>query len=427
MLPAFKQRILDLDAEVIELAKPINVLKHLNWPDELEAKFLDDWRAGRPCLPEVEFCIPDWTKAITALVDFQKRCEGDDPLLQFLRSTAWSYAEAGRMLMAAGTPQFTECSIRLYGRPNDVYQTQSFTGLDAAAFLLEKTDDLLSGTTIRPAVFDMTAPEFAAKLQLAINAYFVEDSVKVIVDDKLSSKAIAGTTRIRIRSSAMFNALDFDQLYHHEALIHTATAINGRRQTLLKSLGLSAPRTTRTQEGLAVFAELATRSIDIQRLRRLALRILAIKQVLDGADFIECFRFFLEGGQDEREAYKSTQRIFRGGDVRGGIPFTKDSAYLKGVMEAHVLMNLAIRDNKPEIIERLFAGRLTMGDAIALGPCFDAGILDRPRYVPPWAQDTSRVAALLAYGSFMMNVDLKSISLENFVRAEERFTDPIET
>jgi uncharacterized protein (TIGR02421 family) len=225
----------------------------------------------------------------------------------------------------------------------------------------------------------------------------------------------------------MFSELDFDQLYHHEALIHTATAINGKRQTHLKSLGLSAPRTTRTQEGLAVFAELATRSIDIQRLRRLALRILAIKRVLDGADFVECFQFFLNGGQDEREAYKSTQRIFRGGDVRGGIAFTKDSAYLKGVMEAHVLMNLAIRDNRPEIIERLFAGRLTMGDAITLGPCFDSGILDRPRYVPPWARDSRRLAASLAYGTFMMNVDLKNLSLDNFVRGERRMSNPKET
>ena len=30
--------------------------------------------------------------------------------------------------------------------------------------------------------------------------------------------------------------------------------------------------------------------------------------------------------------------------------FTKDSAYLKGLMETHVLMNVAIRDNQPQII-----------------------------------------------------------------------------
>jgi uncharacterized protein (TIGR02421 family) len=267
----------------------------------------------------------------------------------------------------------------------------------------------------------LPAAPFAQRLQRAVDAYFVDDPVKVVVDNNLSSKAIAGTTRIRVRGSAVFTELDFDQLYHHEALVHVGTAINGRRQTNLKSLGLAAPRTTRTQEGLAVFAELATRSIDIDRLRRLALRILALRRALDGADFIECFKFFLDAGQDERESYKSAQRIFRGGDVRGRVAFTKDSAYLKGLMETHVLLNVAIRDNQPQIVERLFAGRLTISDAITLAPHFDSGFLKRPHYTPPWARDTRRLAASLAYSSFMMNVNLEPVTLDRFVTATTRF------
>ena len=414
------RRVAGLDARLPSLAKPIRVLKYLNWPDALEEAFLAGWRAGRPALPQVEVSVPDWSDQVTALDGLAREAAGDDPVLQYLRRTAQSYAEAGRMLMAAGTPRFTECSIRLYGRPDDFYRTQSFTGVEAARFLLEKTAHLMSGDYVAPARSDMDAPTFAGRLQRAIDAYFVDDKVEVRVDDDLSSKAIAGTTRIRIRGSAMFSELDFDQLYQHEALIHTATAVNGRRQPNLKSMALGAPRTTRMQEGLAVFAELATRSIDISRLRRLALRIQALKQALDGGDFIDCFRTFLEAGQDEREAYKSTQRIFRGGDVRGRVAFTKDSAYLKGLMETHVLMNLAIRDNQPRVIERLFAGRLTHSDAITLAPYFESGYLSRPHYVPPWAEDTRRLAASLAYSSFMMNVDLGAISLDNFVTAAER-------
>jgi uncharacterized protein (TIGR02421 family) len=420
MTLALQNRVADLDAQLIELARPINVLKGLNWPDAVEESFLAAWRAGRPALPHVEPCLPDWRSEIAALEDFVRRCEGDDPILRFLRRTASSYAEAGRMLMAAGTPEFTERSIRLYGRPDDVYETQPFTGVDAAAFLLEKTDHLTRGGFVAPLTPDLPAGPFAERLQKAIDAYFVDDRVSVVVDHKLSSKAIAGTTRIRVRASAMFTELDFDQLYHHEALIHVGTALNGRRQTNLKSLGLSAPRTTRTQEGLAVFAELATRSIDIDRLRRLALRILALRRALDGADFIECFQFFLQAGQDERESYKSAQRIFRGGDVRGRVAFTKDSAYLKGLMETHVLLNVAIRANQPQIVERLFAGRLTMSDTITLAPYFESGFLQRPHYVPPWARDTRRLAASLAYSSFMMNVDLGPVTLDRFVLAANR-------
>ena len=65
-----------------------------------------------------------------------------------------------------------------------------------------------------------------------------------------------------------------------------ATAINGRRQLNLKCLQLGVPRTTRSQEGIAVFAEIVTRSMDISGLRRLALRIQILKNALEGADFI---------------------------------------------------------------------------------------------------------------------------------------------
>lgn len=420
MVGSHTDRVAALDGRLIELARPMLVLKHLNWPDAIEETFLDGWRNGRPALPKVELHLPDWSQQIEALEDFVRQCDGDDCVLEFLRRTAESYAEAGRMLMAAGTPEFTERSIHLYGRPNDVYATQSFTGLEAAAFLLDKTDHLLRGRYVAPAESAMPADQFARRLQEAVNAYFVDDQVQVVVDNELSSKAIAGTTRIRIRGSALFSDLDFDQLYNHEALVHTATALNGRRQPHLKSLSLGAPRTTRTQEGIAVFSELVTRSIDISRLRRLALRIKVLSAALDGADFLNCFRIFLEAGQDEREAYKSAQRVFRGGDVRGGIVFTKDSAYLKGLMETHVMMNVAIRDDQPELIERLFAGRLTLADTMTLGPAFESGFLQRPRYVPPWARDTRRLAATLAYSSFMMNVELGAVTLDRFVAAENR-------
>lgn len=58
-------------------------------------------------------------------------------------------------------------------------------------------------------------------------------------------------------------------------------------------------------------------------LRRIALRVVMVKQALDGADFIEVFRGFLDAGQSEVESYRSAARVFRGGDVRGKVCFTK--------------------------------------------------------------------------------------------------------
>jgi hypothetical protein len=157
------QRIAELDYQLCELAKPILVLKYLSWPDTIEDAFIQSWRAGRAVLPDIRPCVPNWRSEIEALDDFVIRCEGEDPLLQFLRRSAWSYAEAARMLMSAGTSEFTTRSINLYGRPDDIYATQSFTGVDAAAFLLEKTDALLRGSYVAPSEAVEPAEQFAKR------------------------------------------------------------------------------------------------------------------------------------------------------------------------------------------------------------------------------------------------------------------------
>jgi hypothetical protein len=182
---------------------------------------------------------------------------------------------------------------------------------------------------------------------------------------------------------------------------------------------LGAPRTTRTQEGIATLAELSTLSMDINRLRRLALRVRAVKSGLDGADFLQTFRGFLEAGQSEEDSYKSAERVFRGGDVRGKIVFTKDAAYLGGLLEVHTFLRVAIQDNRPELIGRLFAGRLTLGDVFELSPCFESGILVPAVHVPPWAADLRRIAAMLAYSGFMSRVQLEGLSTSDFLEMDE--------
>jgi len=159
--------------------------------------------------------------------------------------------------------------------------------------------------------------------------------------------------------------------------------------------------------------------MDIQRLRRIALRVRAIDQALNGADFIEVFRGFLGSGQTEEESYKSAQRVFRGGDVRGKVAFTKDCVYLKGVLEVHTLLRVAIRDNRPDLLRNLFAGRLTIGDVVELTPYFESGLLAPPRYVPPWARDLRCLAAFLAYSAFIMNIDLSKVKLEHISAGED--------
>jgi uncharacterized protein (TIGR02421 family) len=412
------EKIATLDGQLLQASRKVKVLSTLSWPVGVAEKFLEGWHKGNPILPQAKLLAPDIDDSVKALEGIANKCDQDDPVEKFLFETALSYANAGRMLMGVGTPEFTKYSAKVYGRPDFVYKNQGLSAVDGAKFFLEVTDNLLSGQYIPTTEADISATDFAKWLKTKADTYFKHDSVEVVVDETISAKALAGATRIRLRSSALFSQLDKDQLLNHEAFVHTGTQLNGRKQTNLKSLGLGAPRTTRTQEGIAVLAELITNSIDINRLRRIALRVIAVKNALDGADFIDLFKFFLDAGQTETESVQSAQRVFRGGAVEGGVVFTKDAVYLQGLLEVHALLRLAIRDNRPSLVGNLFAGRLTIADAFRLDPVFESGWLVPATYVPAWASDLRRLAASMAYSAFMGKINLDNVSLERVIELE---------
>ena len=146
--------------------------------------------------------------------------------------------------------------------------------------MLAITDEMIDHRLLPTVPFDIPAETFAA-------ACCASASRPMFRHDDGRGRARPGTCRPRPRLAASAsrcaprrcspNATS-SSCTEHEAFIHTLTSLNGRHQPHLKVLGLGAPRTTRTQEGLATFAEIITGAIDISRLRRIALRVVMVKQ-----------------------------------------------------------------------------------------------------------------------------------------------------
>src|SRR5690606_5694975 len=128
------------------------------------------------------------------------------------------------------------------------------------------------------------------------------------------------------------------------------------------------------QEGLATFAEVITGAIDLSRLKRLALRIIAIDRALSGANFVETFEYFLNNGQSEKESYWSAARIFRGGQPDGNIRFTKDGVYLDGLIKVHSLFQWAIMHDRMGLLHLLFCGRVSIEDLFLLEGALTDGL-----------------------------------------------------
>lgn len=424
-MTALAHPFVELDRELVHVAKDVKILSAISWPGELAERFLSGWRAGRPELPAPPPAKLTFDAAALEALARLARPAGEHPIARFIARTADSYLRAARMLQAAGTPDFGKRSVALYGKPTDPVAPGGVTNLAAAEHFIQATQELAKSDYLPPETNAYRAAQLRDLLQQRLTPVFTRDQVEVVLDPTLTSKAAAGAVSVRIRPDARFNRHDLEQLFHHEALVHTATVLNGRHQPHLGCLSLGSPRTTATQEGLATFAELITGAIDLGRLRRLALRVKAIHLALEGADFIEVFKFFRASGQSERESYFSTARIFRGGDVRGGAAvFTKDGVYLRGLLNVHTFFHAALTARKVQFPQHLFAGRLTCGDVVDLEECFTSGLVAPPVYEPEWVKNRSRLAAYLAFSSLSHTLPIEQARTEHFAhlsRTTERY------
>jgi uncharacterized protein (TIGR02421 family) len=117
-----------------------------------------------------------------------------------------------------------------------------------------------------------------------------------------------------------------EALIAHEIGTHVVTYVNGKTQPF-RQLSVGLPGYDELQEGIAVLAEHLVGGFSRPRLRLLAARVLAVRRMADGADFVEVFRE-LDRAHDfaQRTAFTITMRVFRGGGL------TKDAAYLRGLV-----------------------------------------------------------------------------------------------
>jgi len=405
----------ELDRRLVAATRGIRLLQSVSWPASIEMDFVAAWKAGTARLPEITYPKFDFAETREALLGISIAAEPGHPLGDYIRRTAQSWRIATELLDAIGTPAITEHSARLFGKPTDLVPGAKLTNVDAARHFIAIADEFVSSAVLDDSAESIPADLLRVDLQMQLDAFFGINVVRVETDPELIAKAAAGATRIRLRSMTNFSSYDRSQLVEHEAFVHSLTALNGREQPHLKSLARSSPRITATQEGLAVFAELMSGSIDIERMKRISLRIIAIDMALRGADFIEVFRFFLDAGQSETDSFASAQRVFRGAPLKGGVAFTKDTVYLHGLLSVHTFFRWALKHKHLQACRNLFAGKLALHDVMALEPYFDNGYIAQPRYLPPWVQHANGLAGTLAFSLFANQIRLDRVEAEDLV------------
>jgi len=404
---AISERLLallrEVSADILDAQRPLRVIRLLAWPEEVERVFFEN---GARELPRPSYQVPREIEAAGKRFEaLAQRVTGDNEIERFLHETCVAMATAARMLHAIGNKDFYYQSVEIYGRPSSLSSDRRTTNLDLARHF----EQVIAGYAPPPAAVDqpaIEAEEAAAQLRTRIQSRFPGHEVRVVIGDDGAANASASVYEVKLKRGARFSPRDLRQIEYHELGVHVTTAINGRAQPAMPFIGVPSPRTTRTQEGLAVFSEFVTRSTSLARVRRLCDRTLAVQMAEEGANFLDLYRFFLARGHDERASFDCARRVCRGGLVEGGAPFTKDVCYLDGLLRVTNFLRIALTKGQSQLVRLLFVGKLAVEDI----PLFDRlareGVVSEPVYLPAWAQDLSYLTAFMSYTAFLGRSDL---------------------
>lgn len=396
-----RAKILEAAQRLRHAETGVRILRTLDWDWSVRADFFAN---GARELPRVNYPTFDPAPVHAELRDATRGLDDRSPEGRWLLRSAESIGASADLLASTGTPAFAQHGARLFGLP-----TSDLSGATplALAQRVEELDGELRGIDLGdPLPACHLSDGVARRLRDASVKLFGDEAPEVVVVNHLSSNAIAGPRRIQVRRDACFTDRDAEQLVQHEVHVHVCTSLNGRRQSELPLLAASHAGTTSTQEGLAVFAEFVTGVMEPDRFRRLADRVLAIQMALDGADFLDVYRFFLERRLHQEQAFENARRVFRGGVVSGGAPFLKDCVYLGGLLRVTNFLRALVAVRRADCLPLLFCGKLDLEDVPALARLSELGLCRPPRYLPPWVADRRFLVTYLAYSTFLHTVRL---------------------
>lgn len=414
---SYKNKILEASLMLNEAQRPIQILDAIKWGDDIGNFFLKtkmkeipkvnkDFYLARP-LKYDPFKKVEEFEEIQSFVE--KEIGLNDDLGKILIRNCQEYVKVIYMLMSRGTPDFYYYSKELYGSSNETLgdnKTKLFELSNHLSKIIEGLSDQVIGTTFAK---NLTSDDVVHELKKRLKPYFADDKIKIKISDGIISDASAGSDYIKIKKGVMFSIRDVHIFEVHEGQVHLGTTINGENQDFAKWLSKGPPCSTVTQEGLAVLMELFNFALYPRRAQRLNDRLIACKMAEDGANVLEVMEYFRLQGQEELDCIKNAGRVFRGADLYGGYPFTKDISYLKGLVEIYNFLRNCIQFGTPDMIPFLFAGKVTLNDVPVLYHYHQEGIINFPKYLPPQIKDLNGISTWIAFSNFFDKMTLETI------------------
>jgi uncharacterized protein (TIGR02421 family) len=393
----YLRRLSDL---IVQAHKPVRVLRSINWDPHVHERFFKQGarELPRPEYPPLGFAPKEKLRELRAI---RKQIRGRNPVEELLRRRCDEAMAITQMLAARGTRRFYDISRRVYGDPRDRFPDQDVDNLSIARLWASRP-------RARDEELVHSAEEAGRRIEELCNP-LLAGQVKVVVRARLTANAASGAARITLRKGARFSERQVRALAHHEGLWHVLTSLNGQRQPVLTVLGVGLPRFTESQEGGGILAEFLTGNITDERYIELGERTIAIDMAARGADFLEVYRYLLARFPPEKAALMS-ERVFRGGVLEGGAPFTKDATYQRGYCRTFNFLRAALEQRDLDLVRAFLAGKMSVDDAELVRDLVEEGLCVGPVFLPEWFIDVDRLNAIATHSVTMNRFSLPSVA-----------------
>ncbi|MEO7270211.1 MAG: tyrosine/phenylalanine carboxypeptidase domain-containing protein [Knoellia sp.] len=324
-----------------------------------------DFTDGAPVEPAFRYRPLETSPAVLAkaLENIDVAGVEDATLGHLLRAKHRELGLQIEMLSARDTSDFSALSIELYGGATPELRRQADNIL-ARVHRSEDAGDSLS------------APEFLELAHREIDFYREVDpeiDIHAEMRDDVNGVMVSGNTLLIDRDVVVQRARA-NALIQHEVGTHLVTQVNGAAQPV-QVLGTGLAGYDRTQEGLAILAEIGCGELTPFRLRQLAARVLTVHRMHGGADFVEAWRALVDEGFPKNSAFTTTMRAYRSGGL------SKDAIYLRGLVE--LLRHLRHGGG----LDLLWLGKFSLEDLPLIRELDRRGVLHPPRLVPRYLKD----------------------------------------
>ena len=262
------------------------------------------------------------------------------------------------LLSSIGTDKFLYNSLRYFGRPNKV-------DIRNAEYILLLPE--IKEENIRAQRFGVDKAKEI--FEEAFENYGFKGKIKVDKKSLSTVMVVNSTKTVVLKDGATFSKNELQYLAEHEIGVHMVTTMNATNNKL-KIFSVGLPINTRTGEGMAVLSEYLSGNFTMNRLRELALRVVAVDLMCNGSDFKECFNSLVQDYKIEHNrAYNLVTRVYRGGG------FTKDYLYLNGFSQLFKFW----KDGND--LTPLLVGKTSIGFYNTIVEMIDRNLIEKPQFI----------------------------------------------